>query len=128
MEKLYSNAEGTNLPPGFVPEETFWLLYKDTEICGLIRIRRVLTESLLDYGGNIAYMIRPSCRNRGFGSAMLSMALNELKKASVSRARITCNSDNIGSIRVIEKNGGVLDSESITPVTNKRIRRYWIDT
>jgi RimJ/RimL family protein N-acetyltransferase len=39
----------------------------------------------------------------------------------------TCDADNTPSVRVIEKNGGILDSEAVSARSGKRIRRYWIE-
>lgn len=44
----------------------------------------------------------------------------------LDRVRITCDSDNIASIRVIEKNGGVFDAEVPSHARATLIRQYWI--
>ena len=41
---------------------------------------------------------------------------------------MTCDDDNVGSIRTIEKNGGVLEDVVRDAEYGKPIRRYWIDT
>ena len=48
-----------NPRPGKVPESTFWLIANDTFI-GRVAIRHLLNESLLQFGGNIGYEIRPT--------------------------------------------------------------------
>jgi len=40
---------------------------------------------------------------------------------------ITCDTDNIGSVRVIEKNGGKLQDHCMIEGHNALISRYWID-
>jgi len=40
---------------------------------------------------------------------------------------VTCDDDNIGSIRTIEKNGGILENVVDGPDLDKPIRRYWIE-
>ena len=47
----------------------------------------------------------------------------------LSRVLITCNDDNYGSARVIEKNGGILQDKVINTIQGAEIltRRYWID-
>ena len=59
---------------------------------------------------------------------MLKMLLKEAYKFGLSRVLVTCNIDNIASIRVIHNNGGKLDSESYSPRAGRILRRYWIDT
>ena len=39
---------------------------------------------------------------------------------------ITCDDDNIGSIKVIERNGGVLENIVTGPDVPRPKRRYWI--
>ena len=39
-----------------------------------------------------------------------------------------CDDDNIGSIRTIEKNGGVLENVVIGGDLQKLKRRYWLET
>ena len=40
---------------------------------------------------------------------------------------VTCDDDNIGSIKTIENNGGVLEDIISGPELDKPKRRYWID-
>ena len=49
-------------------------------------------------------------------------------RSSVSaRILVTCDDDNIGSIRTIEKNGGILENVVSGPDLDKPKRRYWIE-
>jgi predicted acetyltransferase len=41
---------------------------------------------------------------------------------------VTCDIDNEGSIRTIEKNGGVLRETKREPDWEKPLRKYWIQT
>jgi predicted acetyltransferase len=38
------------------------------------------------------------------------------------------DSDNLPSIHIIERNGGVLSGDAISEKTGKAIKQYWIDT
>lgn len=40
---------------------------------------------------------------------------------------MTCDDDNVGSIKTIERNGGILENVVSGPDLAKPIRRYWID-
>ncbi len=46
----------------------------------------------------------------------------------ISRALLTCDDDNVGSIRTIEKCGGQPESVITGPELEKPKRRYWIVT
>ena len=45
----------------------------------------------------------------------------------IDRVLVTCDDDNVGSIRTIEKNGGVLENVISGPEIAKATRRYWIE-
>ena len=46
---------------------------------------------------------------------------------AAGRVLVTCDDDNVGSIRTIEKNGGVLENVVSGQGLDKAKRRYWID-
>ena len=104
-----------------VPCTTLWLV--DGEVyLGRIAIRHVLTDFLLEVGGHIGYDVRPSARRQGHATAMLRGALPWARDLGIDPALVTCDDDNVGSVRVIEAAGGEL--EDVRGVK----RRYWIPT
>jgi predicted acetyltransferase len=115
------SEEDAPRPPGFVPSTTLWWVDGE-EFLGRIAIRHRLTEHLLEVGGLIGYDIRPSARRRGHATAMLAAALPVARELGIDPALITCDTDNVGSRRVIEANGGVLEDER-----NGKFR-YWVPT
>ena len=52
--------------------------------------------------------------------------MSEARARGIWPVLLTADADNLASIRVIEKNGGVLADEAISVQTLKPIRRYWI--
>lgn len=117
-----------NLPAGWVGATTFWLV--DDESCrflGQIDIRHELTDSLLRYGGHIGYAIRLGEWNKGYGTLMLRLALPHAQELGITRCLITCDDDNPGSARVMEKNGFVLADKVPNVIGGQPIitRRYW---
>ena len=119
-------ARGVNLPDGLVPASTFWLV-RENNILGVCNIRHRLIEKLRDFGGHIGYSIRPSERNKGYGTLMLKLALDKARAIGIERVLITCGKDNTASQRVILTNGGVLDSESYSEQVGRVTQRYWIE-
>ncbi len=105
-----NQSEGIQLKEGWVPSSTYWSIVDD-KIVGVINIRHYLTPQLQRIGGHIGYGIRPSERRKGYGTEMLKQALKKAKEIGIMKALITCDQDNIGSIGVIENNGGILESE-----------------
>jgi predicted acetyltransferase len=49
------------------------------------------------------------------------------EKLGIGRILLTCDDDNIGSIRTIEKNGGILENVVSGPDLEKLKCRYWIE-
>ena len=119
-------ARGEGLPEGYVPETTLWLV-DDGAFIGSVSIRHELTERLRTVGGHIGYDIRPSMRGRGYGTAILRLALPEARALGISRALVTCDATNEASRKIIEKNGGVLEDRTIDPETGMDKLRFWID-
>jgi|Napbiome12C3dose_1001474.scaffolds.fasta_scaffold00001_315 predicted acetyltransferase len=118
-------AKGLNLPEGFVPTTELWLIDKE-EFIGRVSIRHRLTENLLRLGGHIGYYIRPSKRKMGYGKMILKLALKEAKKLGIFKALVTCDDTNLGSAKIIEANGGILENKVDNGRDNPLKRRYWI--
>jgi len=126
VRKIRNNSEGKDLVPGHVPE-TMYVLVRGQTILGGIHLRHRLTRSLRDLGGHIGYAVRPSHRRKGYGTEMLRLVLAEARGRGLRRVMVTCDADNVASARVIENNGGRLDSEGLSKRSGKVTRRYWID-
>lgn len=115
--------------PGKVPQLDFFLLRDGTDgptILGWSGLRLWLNPNLEDIGGHIGYRIRPTVRRKGYGARILAMTLAEAGRHGLSDVLLTCDSDNIGSRRIIERNGGQLASESVSPQSGVLVSRYWI--
>jgi predicted acetyltransferase len=126
INQLALKARGEGLPADRVQSSTFWLIDQDHYI-GRLSIRHSLNDYLLQFGGHIGYDIRPSMRNRGYGTQILALAIPEAKKIGLSRALVTCKTENSASQKIIEKNGGVLEDIRYCQKKNCSYRRYWID-
>jgi predicted acetyltransferase len=126
LHRRREQEAGRELPEGYVPQSTYYLV-RDGRILGELSLRHRLTDDLLAYGGHIGYGIRPDERNRGYCTEMLRRALEVCRRRGILRVRITCDWSNPASARVIEKCGGVLDSEGWCEQSGGVTRRYWID-
>ena len=115
-----------DLPENRVPM-THFLLFKDNRLVAMSRLRRRLIPVLLLDGGNIGYEVRASERRRGYAGEILQRTLDEARGIGLDRALLTTEPSNLGSIRVIEKAGGVRDTDSISKVTGRLMHRYWIE-
>jgi predicted acetyltransferase len=110
-----------------VPETYLWYVEGD-DFLGSISVRHGLNAVLEQWGGHVGYAVRPSAQGQGHASAMLGAMLNHIREhLPLDRVTLTANTRNIASLRVIEKNGGVLRDEIDHPwVPGDRGRRYWI--
>jgi predicted acetyltransferase len=112
---------------GTVPHAHLWLVAGD-ELIGRVSIRYKLNERLLRSGGHIGYGIRPSRRRQGFGRQTLVLAKQHAREHGLQRVLLTCADDNIGSARIIESCGGVLENIEPHPDNpDTLMRRYWIE-
>ncbi len=115
-----------DLPDDRVPMSQY-LLFEDDQLVAMSSLRRRLIPVLLLDGGNIGYKVRTTARRRGFAKEVLRQTLDEARGIGLDRVLLTAEDSNLASIRVIENAGGLRDSDSISPRTGNRIRRFWID-
>lgn len=129
VENLLNYAKGIDVPDDWVPYSTYWLTNEASEILGVIRIRTSLdNEYVKKYAGHIGYDISPLHRKQGYGKEILRLGLIKSRALGLDNVLVTCSNDNKGSIKIIESNGGVFESEVFKEGDNKLIRRYWINT
>lgn len=124
FEKFENYRLERNLKPDRVGSDTYWLVDEEKDyFIGEVHVRHRLNDALKLCGGHIGYAVRYSEWNRGYGTLLLRLALDKAREREISEVLVTCDDDNIGSARVMEKNGFVLGDK--VEVDGRRIRRYW---
>jgi predicted acetyltransferase len=126
LQSCVDMTDASKLKPGYVPQTAFWVIDEAGEAVGLVRVRHVLNDKLRERGGHIGYYIRPSQRGKGYATRALRLALVELRKLGEARAMLSTDMTNLPSRRVIEVNGGVLDSMGLNE-DGTQFCRYWIE-
>ena len=126
VQRILRQSQTETLPPGWVPGTQLWL-EDDGRIVAVARLRFWLNADLEHEGGHIGYDVRPSLRRRGYGTRVLELTLVEARRRGIARVLLTTDEDNVGSIRVIERNGGGLVGAVTSRVTGKKVLQYWIE-
>lgn len=111
--------------PNRVPNSTFFALDTERErLIGAVSIRHWLNDALLRRGGHIGDGVRPSERRKGYGRAIVGLALEKCREMGITRVLMTCDKNNVASAKAIQKNGGLLENE--IEDQGKIFQRYWI--
>ncbi len=105
---------------------TFLVAVAEGQIVGRVSIRHVLNAYLAEVGGHIGYGVRPGFRRRGYATAMLRQSL--AVASSIGLVLVICDDDNVGSAKVIENCGGVLENIAAGRDGSVPKRRYWVET
>lgn len=121
VRRNYDMSRGIDLQEGFVPQTIYWLYDGDKPV-GYGKLRHRLNESLLEHGGHIGYVIRPSERGKGYGKGMLEGLVKKAYEHHINKVLLTCDESNLPSRRIIEWNQGELSSLADGKC------KYWIDT
>lgn len=124
IRSLQEESLGEGISENWVPASTYFLVDDEHKIYGAVNIRHRLNDKLMIDGGHVGYGIRPSARNQGYGTMILAFALNKIQEMKLRDVLVTCDKDNIGSAKVIQNNGGKLDSE--IEEDGNITQRYWI--
>ncbi|RAK56606.1 GNAT family N-acetyltransferase [Phenylobacterium deserti] len=133
LDRLLNPPETVILPDGSLapraPETVLWWA-RDDAFLGSVSLRWRLTPLLEQWGGHIGYTLRPSARGQGHGGPMLAAMLDYVRAEhpDLKQVMLTVAESNQPSIRVIEKNGGVLQDRVPHPWHDGEIgRRYLIE-
>lgn len=111
LQPLIQQAQGLDLPEGYVPQ-THYLLWDDDTIVGWFRLRHYLCPSLVNGAGHIGYSIRKEFRGKGYATTGLRLLLQ--KAAHIvpeTEIHLRVNKNNPASLRVMLKNGGKIHHE-----------------
>lgn len=112
IPKLLKNSEGLDLPDGYVPD-TYFFLWDDDKIVGLFKIRHYLNDFLRNGPGHIGYCVLKEYRGQGYATKGLRLAIEEAKKIiPEDEIYMSINKDNLASLKVQEKCGAVVVSET----------------
>lgn len=127
LQLLQANDRGERLPEGYVAATSLCGFVGD-EIVGRLSFRHRLNDFLLKVGGHIGYGVLPKHRGHGYAKEMLAQALPIARSYGILNVLVTCDDNNIGSIKTIEACKGRLENEVDMGEGKPKKRRYWIHT
>jgi predicted acetyltransferase len=126
LDLLAGLRDGSRVPEGLV-RSAFLLAEANGELVGRVSVRFELNEHLAARGGHVGYGVRPEFRRRGHATSILNQAVSLAHAEGVDRILVVCDDDNLASVAVIERCGGVLESVVSPDDGDLPFRRYWID-
>jgi predicted acetyltransferase len=94
---------------GRLPTSTFDLV-RDGEMVGFAQVRhRPSCNADLppEAGNHLYYKIAETHRGRGYGKALMTLALAEAKRIGLKNVRLTCLADDLVSKHIIQSNGAI---------------------
>ena len=109
LSAVTRNTDPETVNENWVVTDTFFAVRKsDGRIIGIIDLRHTLNEFLKDLG-NCGYSVRPSERKKGYATEMLRQLIWVAKEAEMNELHISVEKENVASVKVIQKNGGVYE-------------------
>jgi predicted acetyltransferase len=105
---------------------TFLIAEVNGVIVGRASIRFELDPPLAREGGHIGYGVIPSERRKGYATEILNQSLDIVFRAGIQRVLVTCTVDNDGSMKVIQRCGGILESV-VKSIDGQLVRRFWVE-
>ena len=127
--RRYSSAQGKNV----TYEEWLEWVKEDREIVqdlfflmgnGIILGAVSIRYECAGIDGHSGFGIRPSERNKGYASQMLSLALPIMKSYGINPVVLSCARNNIGSAKTILRNGGKFVEEVMEEETGEIMQVY----
>lgn len=119
--------DGTTVPR--LPGWTRWI--DDGSFAGFVNFRwQKGTEALPPHvSGHLGYGVIPQKRGRGIAAAALGLALGEARAVGLRHVTLTADPSNAASVRVIERNGGIVVGRGVEPAAHggREIVRFRID-
>ncbi len=101
-------AKGINMPEGYIPCTTYWVMLND-KIIGLANIKHYLNDHLRKTGGHLGLSIAKDYRRKGYGLKAAKLLIEKARdEFNIEDILLTNEPDNIPSRKMCEKLGAEL--------------------
>ncbi len=124
LQNLADESREDDLPPGVIPQSTFWLVGDDTTLLGFSRLRHRMGDNLLEKGGQISLEIRPSERGKGYEDALLRLTLEQTAAMGIKEVVLTCAEEDAETAARIQAAGGQLIETRSLRRSSRVVRVY----
>ena len=125
LKILNESRDGINLGPQEVPTTSLFAFFNG-QIVGKISVRHRLNEFFETRGGHVGFGVLSAFRGKGFAQQMVGLCLDHCRKIGLKKILLTCEESNGPSMKVIIRNGGVLDQTNDLKLSDAKILRFWI--
>jgi len=126
LARLEGLRLGVDVPEGWVPA-TFLVAEVAGQVVGRVSVRHQLNPYLAEVAGHLGIGVLPGFRRRGYATAILRQSLAVAASTGLARLLVTCDVADVGSIKVIESCGGVLEDVSAAHRKEHKCR-FWVET
>lgn len=128
LDTIKKHENPKTCPKGRVPASQFLVVRtEDNKVVGMLNIRHKLDDYLREHGGNIGGSTISTERRKGYARSALVRALEECKRLGMKKVLITCDRNNVGSVRILESIGAKLVRE-VPEQDGSTTLHYNIDT
>ena len=101
-------ARGINLPEGFIPCTTYWVMLGD-KVIGFANIKHYLNDALRKKGGHIGLALAKEYRGKGLGVQTAKLLIEKARNEyGIGEVLLTNEPENMASRRMCEKLGAEL--------------------
>lgn len=108
LKSKVDTAKGINLPEGFIPCTTYWVMLDD-KIIGLSNIKHYLNDFLRKKGGHIGLSIAKDYRGKGMGLRATRLLIEKARSEfGITDILFTNEPENTASRALCEKIGAEL--------------------
>lgn len=109
LEQLSKHTDITNVCNGKIPSFTYFLMDDEEEkIIGMTNIKLIAIPPEQSDPGHVSFSIRPSERNKGNGTKLLTEIIKICKNIEMNHILIYCDKENKSARKIIEKFEAVL--------------------
>jgi len=108
LKEKADTAKGINMPEGYIPCTTYWVLLND-KIIGLANIKHYLNDYLRKKGGHLGLSLSKEYRGKGIGYKVTKLLIEKARdEFGIKDILLTNEPENIASRKLCEKLGAEL--------------------